>query len=112
MFAYVTLALLLQYLHLYKTVWWLPQSYNHTTVHFYLVDRQLIAFCLLVLVRRLIWTLEKGTIAAIVPAAWTNSVIIVARSLNTFFILITLLVLAYSIVQSHPIVNMLYLTYP
>ncbi len=28
MFAYMTVALLLQHLHIYKSVWWLPHSYN------------------------------------------------------------------------------------
>ena len=32
MFAYMVVALLLQYLHLYKSVWWLPHSYNSYAV--------------------------------------------------------------------------------
>ena len=28
MFAYMSVALLLQHLHIYKSVWWLPHSYN------------------------------------------------------------------------------------
>jgi len=111
-FFYCILALLLQYLHLYKSVWWLPHSYNSYTMNFYLIDQQLIAFCALVLVRRLIWSLVKRFILAISPTSWAKSFVIVARSLNTFAILIGLLYLSYHIVQNHPLVNMLYLTYP
>ena len=51
-------------------------------------------------------------IIAVTPAAWAQSFVIVARSLNTLVVLFGLLWLAYGIVQLHPVVNMLYLTYP
>ena len=51
-------------------------------------------------------------IIAVSPAAWAQSFVIVARSLNTLIVLCGLLWLAYGIVQMHPVVNMLYLTYP
>lgn len=111
-FVYSMIALFLQYLHLYKSVWWLPHSYNAYAMNFYLIDPQLIAFCGLVLVRRVIWTIEKKFIIAVTPAAWAQSFVIVARSLNTLVVLFGLLWLAYGIVQLHPVVNMLYLTYP
>jgi len=111
-FIYCMMALLLQYLHLYKSVWWLPHSYNSYAMNFYLIDKQLILFCGLVLVRRLVWTLIKRLILAVTPSAWAKSFVIVARSLNTFAILLGLLYLAASIVQNHPLINMLYLTYP
>merc|ERR1719242_300504 len=86
-FLFTSVSLFLQNLHLYRSVWWLPHSYNATAMNFYLIDPQLIAFCGLVLVRRVIWTLEKKFIIAVTPAAWAQSFIIVARSLNTLIIL-------------------------
>ena len=80
--------------------------------NFYLIDKQLILFCGLVLVRRLVWTLVKRMILVVTPTAWAPSFVIVARSLNTFAILAGLLYLSANIVQNHPLVNMLYLTYP
>merc|ERR1712156_524194 len=77
-FIYCMMALLLQYLHLYKSVWWLPHSYNSYAMNFYLIDKQLILFCGLVLVRRLVWTLIKRLILAVTPSAWAKSFVIVA----------------------------------
>ena len=42
MFAFISVSLLLQYLHLYRSVWWLPHSYNNNAVNFYLIDPILI----------------------------------------------------------------------
>ena len=47
--------------------------------NFYLIDKQLILFCGLVLVRRLVWTLIKRLILAVTPSAWAKSFVIVAR---------------------------------
>ena len=77
-----------------------------------MIDPLIIGFSLLVLVRRLVWTLIKKGIYVLIPAGWTESFILVLRSLTTFFILISLLFLAHLIVQHHPVVNILYLAYP
>lgn len=62
----------LQFLHLYRTVWWLPHSYNRQAMvslslivseltekfqNFYLIDLNLVAFILILLTRRLIYIL-------------------------------------------------------
>lgn len=111
-FAYSIVALLLQYLHLYRTVWWLPHSYTNLAVNFYLIDPQLIYFSALLLGRRLVWNVERKVIVGLSPLHWIASVVLVARSLTTLFILTGLLYLAYGIMQQHPVVNMLYLAYP
>ena len=48
----------------------------------------------------------------VIPAQWAPSIILVARSLTTLAILCGLFVTTYQIMQRHPMVNMLYLTYP
>lgn len=111
-FAYMTVALLLQYLHLYKSVWWLPHSYNSYAVNFYLIDPLLIVFSCVVLVRRVAWTMLRKCLTLTVPSVWLQSFVIVARSLTTLTVLTALLYMAYRIVQRHPIVNILYLAYP
>ncbi|XP_060526720.1 transmembrane protein 39A-A isoform X2 [Cylas formicarius] len=47
----------LQYLHLYRSVWWLPHSYSSSTMNFYLIDGHLLTFILIVFSRRLIYSL-------------------------------------------------------
>jgi len=112
MFAFISVSLLLQYLHLYRSVWWLPHSYNNNTVNFYLIDPILIVFSICILSRRVIWTLIKKLIGKIVPSNWAQSCIIITRSLLTFNIIVGLLYTAYVIVQKHHLVNILYLAYP
>ena len=112
MFAFISVSLLLQYLHLYRSVWWLPHSYNNNTVNFYLIDPILIVFSIFILSRRVLWTLIKKLIVKIMPSNWAQSCIIIFRSLLTFNIIVSLLYTAYVIVQKHHLVNILYLAYP
>lgn len=112
MFCFVGVALMLQYLHLYRSVWWLPHSYNHTTMNFYLIDPILIAFSIIILSRRVVWTLTKKFLSKALPSAWVQSFVIVIRSVLTLVILLSLLIMTYVIVQKHHLVNILYLAYP
>ncbi|KAM3720993.1 Transmembrane protein 39A [Dirofilaria immitis] len=43
LFLYSVLALFLQYLNLYKTMWWLPKSYWHYSVKFHLINPYLLS---------------------------------------------------------------------
>ena len=112
MFAFISVSLLLQYLHLYRSVWWLPHSYNNNAVNFYLIDPILIVFSICILSRRVVWTLLKKFISKTLPSSWAQSCIIIIRSLLTFFVIVSLLYTAYVIVQKHHLVNILYLAYP
>lgn len=112
MFAFVCTALLLQYLHLYRSVWWLPHSYNNNAMNFYLVDPVLIVFSVSILSRRMLWTMIKKILNKSLPSNWTQSFIIVFRSMMTMSVLLSLLVMVYVIVQKHHLVNILYLVYP
>ncbi|VDO27973.1 unnamed protein product [Brugia timori] len=43
LFLYSVLALFLQYLNLYKTMWWLPKSYWHYSLKFHLINPYLLS---------------------------------------------------------------------
>ncbi|XP_052811219.1 transmembrane protein 39A-B-like isoform X3 [Mya arenaria] len=45
----------LQYINLYKTVWWLPNSHANYALNFYLIDPYLVAFLCVLMSRRLLW---------------------------------------------------------
>ncbi|KAL0110040.1 hypothetical protein PUN28_013578 [Cardiocondyla obscurior] len=47
----------LQLLNLYRTVWWLPNSYNSYAMNFYLIDPYLLIFIFTMIGRRFIYTL-------------------------------------------------------
>lgn len=65
-FIYLLIVLFIQYINIYKTVWWYP--YNHpascTSLNFHLIDYHLAAFITVMLARRLVWALisEKGSL--------------------------------------------------
>ncbi|XP_063812825.1 transmembrane protein 39A isoform X2 [Pseudophryne corroboree] len=58
-FIYLLVSLFIQYINIYKTVWWYP--YNHpascTSLNFHLIDYHLAAFITVMLARRLVWAL-------------------------------------------------------
>ncbi|XP_057373719.1 transmembrane protein 39A-like [Daphnia carinata] len=66
-FFYSLSAFLLQLLHLYRTVWWLPQSYEKNAVKFYLVNPYVIGFVLTLIIPRWLWTCCKTLITSIFP---------------------------------------------
>lgn len=111
-FAYSMVAMLLQHLHLYRSVFWLPHSYNTEAVNWYLIEWNIISFATLFLGRRIIWLCIKGLITLITPSNWSQSFIIVARSLASFAILMNLFYIIYVILLKYPLVNLFCLIYP
>nr|CAH0105905.1 unnamed protein product [Daphnia galeata] len=60
-------AFLLQILHLYRTVWWLPQSYEKNALKFYLINPYVICFVLTLIIPRWLWTCCQTLIISIFP---------------------------------------------
>ncbi|KAG2456589.1 TM39A protein, partial [Polypterus senegalus] len=58
-FIYLLVALFVQYINIYKTIWWYPYSHPaaSTSLNFYLIDYYLAAFITVMLARRLVWTI-------------------------------------------------------
>ncbi|VDP03488.1 unnamed protein product [Soboliphyme baturini] len=54
LFLYSVLVLFLQYLNLYKTMWWLPNSHTHYALKFHLIDLYVLSCVGLILGRRVI----------------------------------------------------------
>ncbi|XP_049539011.1 transmembrane protein 39A-B [Anopheles darlingi] len=54
-FCFTIVASVTQFLHLYRSVWWLPNSYNRQAVNFYLIDWDLAIFIDIMASRRLIY---------------------------------------------------------
>jgi len=63
-------AFFLQLLHLYRTVWWLPQSYTQYAVKFYLVNPHLIGYVLTLVTPRFLWSCCKTLIFYVLPSSW------------------------------------------
>lgn len=105
-------ALGLQYLNLYRTVWWLPQSNVDHAINFYLIDPYLSGFIIIILCRRIIWHLVKKIIE------YSSSGFVRNIMLNVCCIVIGcslvggLVWCSFYIIQTHPVVKMFYLCYP
>ncbi|XP_018603553.1 transmembrane protein 39A isoform X3 [Scleropages formosus] len=59
LFLYLLVALFVQYINIYKTVWWYPYSHSaaSTSLNFHLIDYHLVIFITVMLARRLVWTI-------------------------------------------------------
>ncbi|XP_052237907.1 transmembrane protein 39A-like isoform X2 [Dreissena polymorpha] len=54
LYIFGVIAMCLQYINLYKTVWWLPHSHSTYALNFYLIDPYLVVFLGILMSRRLI----------------------------------------------------------
>jgi len=58
-FLFALISLGLQYINLYKTVWWLPHSHINYALNFYLIDPYLVIVLVVIMSRRLLWCFVK-----------------------------------------------------
>ncbi|XP_034940123.1 transmembrane protein 39A [Chelonus insularis] len=105
-------AALMQFLNLYKTVWWLPQSYNDYSMNFYLIDPFLMIFILTMMARRFIYALLRRCIDAFSPARWLPSVQRFIRIVLLIIILAILTWCLYYMSERHNVIKVFYLCYP
>nr|XP_032638326.1 transmembrane protein 39A isoform X4 [Chelonoidis abingdonii] len=137
-FIYLLVALFIQYINIYKTVWWYP--YNHpascTSLNFHLIDYHLAAFITVMLARRLVWALisefnfrrpycrnnlAQGSSAS---STWpikafqvgaTSVIHYMALIMACLVFMLCSLVLCWTLVNlfcSHSVLNLLFLGYP
>ncbi|XP_023337791.1 transmembrane protein 39A isoform X2 [Eurytemora carolleeae] len=111
-FMYNLAGLGLQYLNLYRSVWWLPHSYNSTAVSFYLIDPSVIAFSVLLLGRRLLWLGLKAAFVHLLAVASTGRFLNFSKYCFSGLLLNLLFYISYFIMRSHSLVTILYLVYP
>ncbi|PSN42547.1 hypothetical protein C0J52_03827 [Blattella germanica] len=112
MFVFTGMTSFLQFLHLYRTVWWLPQSYTRYTMNFYLIDPYLVGFIATILGRRLVYCALSRVLMSWSPATLWPILQQLLRLILLGLVLASLVWCAYHIMQSHPIVNIFYLCYP
>ncbi len=80
--------------------------------NWYLIEWHLLTFAGIFLGRRLLWSCFKFLIGCLTPAAWTQSFVIVGRSLVTLAVPVSLFFLIYFKMGQYPMINLLYLAYP
>ncbi|XP_058886517.1 transmembrane protein 39A isoform X2 [Acipenser ruthenus] len=113
-FIYLLIALFVQYINIYKTVWWYPYSHPaaSTSLNFHLIDYHLATFITVMLARRLVWTIISEATQTGPTSVVRYTVLIAARC-----VLLTLCgwVLCWTLVnlfRNHSVLNLLFLGYP
>lgn len=136
MFSFTTMASFLQFLHLYRSVWWLPQSYTRYTMvsimlsindinmlkfcckiplffqNFYLIDPYLVGFIITILGRRLVYSILNHLVSKCAPSSLWPLLQKLLTLLLLTAVLTSLVFCTFHIMKNHPIVNIFYLCYP
>ncbi|XP_038838018.1 transmembrane protein 39A-like [Salvelinus namaycush] len=114
LFLYLLVALFVQYINIYRTVWWYPYSHPaaSTSLNFHLMDYHLAIFITVMLARRLVWTIVSEA-SQTSPCSLVRYVVLIAARLS----LLTLCgwVLCWTLVnlfKNHSVLNLLFLGYP
>jgi len=111
-FVYTVVAMCLQYVHLYRSVWWLQHSYNHTAISFYLIDTTVIAFSVLLVGRRLIWLALKSVFVNAFQVSSTGRFLSFSKYCFCGLLVSVLVYVSYFIAVNQSLVRILYLLYP
>ncbi|XP_023663792.1 transmembrane protein 39A-like isoform X1 [Paramormyrops kingsleyae] len=114
LFLYLLVVLFVQYINIYKTVWWYPYSHSgaSTSLNFHLIDYHLVIFITVMLARRLVWTIISEAFHTSSSSLLQYMILIAARlTLLTFcgWLLCWTLVNLFS---KHSVLNLLFLGYP
>lgn len=104
--------LLLQYVNLYKTVWWLPHSHANYALNFYLIDPYLVSFLMLLMSRRLVWCFVQEVYGSKNRKSVLYWLVQFIKLIFVLGILGTFCWTAYHVVVRYSLVNCLFLCYP
>lgn len=106
------IAACLQLLNLYRTVWWLPHSYNNYSMNFYLIDPYLLIFIFTMVTRNIVYTLLHQFIDMLLPVRWLPAI----QKIMRIFLLITVMSILcwclYHMAERHNSMKIFYLCYP
>ncbi|XP_076303904.1 transmembrane protein 39B isoform X4 [Lasioglossum baleicum] len=102
----------LQMLNLYRTVWWLPHSYNNYSMNFYLIDPYLIIFIVTMMARQFIYSLLQRLIDMSSPVRWLPTAQKVMRIILLIIVMSILCWCLYHMAERHNSMKIFYLCYP
>ncbi|XP_078043038.1 transmembrane protein 39A isoform X3 [Augochlora pura] len=102
----------LQMLNLYRTVWWLPHSYNSYSMNFYLIDPYLIIFIVTMMARQFIYSLLHRLIDMSVPVRLLHTAQKVMRIILLLIVMSILCWCLYHMAERHNSMKIFYLCYP
>ncbi|XP_045449823.1 transmembrane protein 39A [Melitaea cinxia] len=111
-FVFTLVATGLQFLNLYRTMWWLPHSYSTQAMNFYLIDPHLVAFIVTIISRRLLLSLSLALLRRILAPKMIPHATVAARMFILGVVLGVLSWCTYFIMLKYPPFKIFYLCYP
>ncbi|BFZ09234.1 hypothetical protein BsWGS_12273 [Bradybaena similaris] len=108
LFVFGIIMMCLQYINLYKTVWWLPQSHAQYALNFYLIDFYLVGFISLILaIRFLICFVQE--VSSTKMFFW---LILTVKALLILTAIVGVGFTMYHVIVEHSVKTCLFLCYP
>ncbi|CAH0719837.1 unnamed protein product, partial [Brenthis ino] len=111
-FVFLLVAMGLQFLNLYRTMWWLPHSYTTQAMNFHLIDPHLVAFIVTIISRRLLLSITLVFLRCILAPKMMPHATIAARMFILGVVLGAMSWCTYFLMLKHPFVKIFYLCYP
>ncbi|XP_060583973.1 transmembrane protein 39A-like isoform X2 [Ruditapes philippinarum] len=102
----------LQYINLYKTVWWLPHSHANYALNFYLIDPYLASFLCVLMSRRLIWCFVQEIYGSKTGKGFLYMLIQFCKIVTVTFAVVSLLFTGYQVLRNHSLLYCLFLCCP
>ncbi|XP_011638308.1 transmembrane protein 39A isoform X1 [Pogonomyrmex barbatus] len=109
------IAACLQLLNLYRTVWWLPNSYNGYSMNFYLIDPYLLVFIFTMVAHQFLHTLLRQIIDVSLPIQSAPTKLAIRNIISSSLSLAVKSVLVwclYHMAERHNSMKIFYLCYP
>lgn len=108
LFVFGIIMMCLQYINLYKTVWWLPQSHAQYALNFYLIDLHLVGLISLVLATRFLICFVQEVHSSKILFWFVQGV----KGLLVLSAIFGLIFTSYKVVLEHGFKTCLFLCYP
>ena len=108
---YCLVALGLQYINIYRTIWWIPNSYNSYAMSFYLIDTNLVLFLAVFMARRLVWTFVFEVTASKSMASLSYWLVPITKAILIFSFSFILCMSMVEILLKYFMQNSLYILY-
>ncbi|XP_048769380.1 transmembrane protein 39A-like isoform X1 [Ostrea edulis] len=106
------IAMGLQYINLYRTVWWLPHSHANYALNFYLIDVYLVLFLCVLMSRRIVWCFVQEVYGSRSTKSVIYWIVQVFKGALLVSIALGLVYTAYQVVANHSALYCLFLSCP
>ncbi|ENN72663.1 hypothetical protein HUJ04_006712 [Dendroctonus ponderosae] len=109
---YAIVAAALQFLYLYRSVWWLPNSYTQSTMNFYLIDPNLVILIVVIFARRIYYQVGCLFISRVYSNKTEEELSCFSRYVLLIFYASMIGILATIVLGNRDKMDIVYLFYP